>query len=645
MAQLHETRRRLRTLTVAVLLSAAVVGTPFMAGMAQADDGLAITVNNSTCPSTSGSFLALVGPNHVDSGSSSICLVILSNATLTDTISFTVFTAAGAAVAQGSAPAQPGAAFPELILPNITYAPSPDGPWPDGSYHTDISLNGQSAFSDQWAVGGGVAAPAIPTVVPPTNTPIPPTATSSPVPATSTPVPPTATPSPAPPTATPSPALPATAHSCPTKTTQEVVRCVEPSILQVSAHGMTGLLMGTGVVVRSDQFGTYVLTSAHLLQGSKVTQIVLFSLDGKRHFTAQAVATKRAKAGSGGDLALIRLQPLHLSALTWGNSDHLKVGQTVISITAGTGSPAPRIGVDTIAALHIDRKDGLGRFWMLHGTSTKQSVTGGLLFSQAGAIVGINVQQSGAKGILAIPAANAKAVTATLMFALSTQPSASALTKESATAIATATLSATATTTATATATATATVTATATATATATVTRLATVVPTSTAVPPAPAVPTATAVPQAPAAAAFTTYTGAGYTIQLPAGWTVSAAADGHPLLFSASMTLTVSIDAEAAPLNFSQSYIQPVISQVAASLGTTDGVQYSVSFQPLTIGAMTGFTGVLTRPDGKWTVLLGAVSDGTHLVIVQITYFPVTLPADLQQAAQVIASVQTTT
>lgn len=241
---------------------------------------------------------------------------------------------------------------------------------------------------------------------------------------------------------------------------------MEPGVLRVTSHGSGGTLTGTGIVVRSDQTGSYVLTAAYLVRGTKVTQIVLTALNGKRHFITAAVAIQHDTVNSSGDLALIRLLPTQMHVLAWGNSNQLEIGQTVLSITTGQGSAAPRVGVDTITTLRLDRKDGLGHVWILHGTPLKQSAPEGPLFSRTGAIVGINVVQKDGLGFLALPAAQAKAVTTTLMATLSaSQPTAVS-------------------------------------ARATALATHVATASPTSTRVPLTSAMPTATVAPQAAASA-----------------------------------------------------------------------------------------------------------------------------------------------
>jgi hypothetical protein len=441
MTHVQPIRKRLCALALAALLSAAIVGIPFKVDTALAAGvGLAVTLNNANCPSTAGSVLVLVGADHVDSGSSAVCLVILTDATSADAITYTVSSAAGAVVALGVTSVQPGSSLPEVFVPGIGYSPNPGGPWPDGSYHTDISVDGQPAFSDPWTVAAVAAAPTA-TTIPSTDTPVPPTATNTPVPptVTSTPVPPTASSSPVPPTATntpvpltatgtpvpptatstPVPLLSTASSSCSSNSMRDLVRCVELRTLRVVAHGAAGSHVGTGIVVRSDLSGAYVLTAASLVHGSSASQIAITTLDGKGHFTFQAIATVHIGTGGAADLALIRLRPAHLSALVWGNSDHVKIGQTVISISANHGSGTPRVGVDTVVAVHIVRKDGLGPFWILHNASTKQSVPEGPLFSRDGAIVGINIlQQVNGQGILAMPATRAKAVTATLLATL-----------------------------------------------------------------------------------------------------------------------------------------------------------------------------------------------------------------------------------
>ncbi len=103
----------------------------------------------------------------------------------------------------------------------------------------------------------------------------------------------------------------------------------------------------------------------------------------------------------------------------------------------------------------------------------------------------------------------------------------------------------------------------------------------------------------------------------------------------------MSVSADMIPVPLGLSQTDIQRATTQLVNGLITSDHIQYGVKYQPITIGLLSGFTGVITKPDGSETILLSALTDGVHLLVVQTIYTPTTLPADLQQANQLTASI----
>ena len=140
------------------------------------------------------------------------------------------------------------------------------------------------------------------------------------------------------------------------------------------------------------------------------------------------------------------------------------------------------------------------------------------------------------------------------------------------------------------------------------------------------------------------TNYSGTRFSLQLPGGWTATTGSDGLSLFSSANGDIHVTVAELPATRLLGQADLQALITQVAVQLGIQDGVQYSVTFQPLTIGTLTGVTGVSTRPDNARIVMLGVATDGAHIVLAQTTFYPSTVPEDIQGAAQLVASVRPT-
>ncbi|MFI5798423.1 S1C family serine protease [Streptomyces sp. NPDC051677] len=122
-----------------------------------------------------------------------------------------------------------------------------------------------------------------------------------------------------------------------------IAAAVSPSVVEVSATLSNGTSTGSGVIITS---GGEVVTNNHVISGANSIKVT--TSDGKS-YTAKVVGTDSKK-----DLALIKLENASgLKAATLGNSDGVKVGDTVVAI----GSPEGLTGTVTsgiISALSRD---------------------------------------------------------------------------------------------------------------------------------------------------------------------------------------------------------------------------------------------------------------------------------------------------
>ncbi|MDR6974556.1 putative serine protease PepD [Streptomyces sp. 3330] len=122
-----------------------------------------------------------------------------------------------------------------------------------------------------------------------------------------------------------------------------IAAAVSPSVVEVSATLSNGTSTGSGVIITS---GGEIITNNHVISGA--TSIKVSTSDGKS-YTAEVVGTDSKK-----DLALIKLKNASgLKAATLGNSDGVKVGDTVVAI----GSPEGLTGTVTsgiVSALSRD---------------------------------------------------------------------------------------------------------------------------------------------------------------------------------------------------------------------------------------------------------------------------------------------------
>src|SRR5262249_54154205 len=130
---------------------------------------------------------------------------------------------------------------------------------------------------------------------------------------------------------------PAAAPPCNAANLMQVVRCDEPSVLRVHVNlsgGEEG--EGTSFVVRTDSTGTYLLTNRHVVEGGTADGTSIFKPDGSQLAAhVLAIRVNSGKPGTAGDLAIIRIPPINLRVLHWGDSNTLSPGQTVASIGYG----------------------------------------------------------------------------------------------------------------------------------------------------------------------------------------------------------------------------------------------------------------------------------------------------------------------
>ena len=156
---------------------------------------------------------------------------------------------------------------------------------------------------------------------------------------------------------------------------------VRPSVVDIN----TGEGEGSGVVFSSDGA---ILTNNHVVAGAAGSTFKVTFGNGK---VAQASIVSTDPAG---DLAVIKAQGVSgLTVATFGNSDGLRVGDTVLAL----GSPLGLQGSVTagiVSALHRTIEGGNGRRSIGDAIQTDAAInpgnSGGALVNTAGEVVGIN---------------------------------------------------------------------------------------------------------------------------------------------------------------------------------------------------------------------------------------------------------------
>jgi serine protease Do len=151
---------------------------------------------------------------------------------------------------------------------------------------------------------------------------------------------------------------------------------------------------GTGFII--DQKG-YIMTNSHVVQGADEVTVIMHD---ERQYTANVVGRDRKL-----DLALLKIEGIKdLPSVTLGNSEALRVGETVLAV----GNP---FGLGHTVTLGIvsakARTIGAGPYddFIQTDASINPGNSGGPLFNMRGEVVGINTAiRAGADGIgFAIP--------------------------------------------------------------------------------------------------------------------------------------------------------------------------------------------------------------------------------------------------
>ncbi|HAM52537.1 MAG TPA: peptidase [Nitrospiraceae bacterium] len=162
--------------------------------------------------------------------------------------------------------------------------------------------------------------------------------------------------------------------------------------------------LGSGVIVDKDG---YILTNNHVVQNADEIKV---KLSDKREFKGRVIG-----ADSKTDLAVIKIDSNNLPAMKFGDSDRLKVGETVIAI----GNPYGLSQTVTSGIVSATGRANVGiadyEDFIQTDAAINPGNSGGALVNVRGQLIGINTAifstSGGYQGIgFAIPSSMAKAV-------------------------------------------------------------------------------------------------------------------------------------------------------------------------------------------------------------------------------------------
>ena len=168
----------------------------------------------------------------------------------------------------------------------------------------------------------------------------------------------------------------------------DIAQRVLPSVVSISARGVRGGGSGTGFVIDSNGF---ILTNDHVISDAAVDggRIDVQLNDGT---TLKATIIGRDSAY---DLAVLKIYRRGLTALTFGDSDEVAVGDAVIAIGSPLGlSGTVTLGIVSAKDRAVTAGEDAGDNSYINAIQTDAAInpgnSGGPLVNSAGAVIGVN---------------------------------------------------------------------------------------------------------------------------------------------------------------------------------------------------------------------------------------------------------------
>ena len=139
--------------------------------------------------------------------------------------------------------------------------------------------------------------------------------------------------------------------------------------------------MASGVIISTDG---YIVTNNHVIDGAEKLEV---TLNDNRQFNATVIGTDEKT-----DIALIKINAKDLHAITFGNSDAVKVGQWCVAVGNPFGfNSTVTAGIISAKARGMNTSDNGGiKAFIQHDAAVNPGNSGGALVNTAGELIGIN---------------------------------------------------------------------------------------------------------------------------------------------------------------------------------------------------------------------------------------------------------------
>jgi serine protease Do len=167
---------------------------------------------------------------------------------------------------------------------------------------------------------------------------------------------------------------------------QDIYENTIDSVVSISCSSLHSTSTGTGLILTEDG---YIVTNAHVIEGAAVVQVILQS---KQSYQATVVGADEIT-----DLAVLRIDAMDLHPAKLGDSDNMRVGDTVVAIGDPLGLELSGSMTDGIvSAINRDISvDGRSMTLIQTNAALNSGNSGGPLINCYGQVVGINTMKIG----------------------------------------------------------------------------------------------------------------------------------------------------------------------------------------------------------------------------------------------------------
>lgn len=192
----------------------------------------------------------------------------------------------------------------------------------------------------------------------------------------------------------------------------QVVSKVKQSVVAVETYDLRSVdpsAEGSGIISSSDG---YIVTNAHVISGGQKFEVVVTAADG----STKSYDAKVVGSDTRSDLAVLKIDATGLSAATFGNSDQVQVGESVLAIGNPGGTEfAGSVTSGIISATNRQiSTNGYSQTVLQTDAAINPGNSGGALVNMYGQVIGITsskIEETGFEGMgFAIPINNAKPI-------------------------------------------------------------------------------------------------------------------------------------------------------------------------------------------------------------------------------------------